>query len=290
MRNDFAVFILTHGRADNVITYNTLYKQGYTGKVYIVIDNEDEAAADYKNRFGDKVVVFDKEAISKTFDTGDNLSDRRTVVFARNACFDLARQLNVKYFMQLDDDYVAFEYKFDKNFNYWQTGKKIKSLDKVLEAVLDFYIESNALTVAFAQNGDFMGGRYGGWAKSGIKLYRKAMNTFMCSVDRPFQFVGRVNEDVNTYTTLGNRGMLLLTVPNVSIIPKSTQQGTGGMTDLYLDYGTYMKSVYTVMYSPSNVSIRSFGNNHKRLHHNVAWKNASPLVIANTSIKPTGSA
>ena len=37
MRDDFAAFILTHGRADNVITYNTLRKQGYTGKIILLI-------------------------------------------------------------------------------------------------------------------------------------------------------------------------------------------------------------------------------------------------------------
>ena len=38
---------------------------------------------------------------------------------------------------------------------------------------------------------------------------RKAMNSFICSVDRPFQFVGRINEDVNTYVLLGSRGVFL---------------------------------------------------------------------------------
>ena len=29
----FAVFILTHGSADNVVTYKTLRSDGYTGKI-----------------------------------------------------------------------------------------------------------------------------------------------------------------------------------------------------------------------------------------------------------------
>ena len=33
---DFAVFILTHGRPDNVITFNTLKKANYTGKIYLL--------------------------------------------------------------------------------------------------------------------------------------------------------------------------------------------------------------------------------------------------------------
>lgn len=48
MRDDFCVFILTHGRANNVITMDTLKKCGYTGKCYIVIDNEDDQEAEYK--------------------------------------------------------------------------------------------------------------------------------------------------------------------------------------------------------------------------------------------------
>lgn len=42
MRDDFCVFILTHGRAGNVKTLKMLQKQGYTGKWYCVIDNEDD--------------------------------------------------------------------------------------------------------------------------------------------------------------------------------------------------------------------------------------------------------
>ena len=30
---DFAIFILTHGRPNNVITYNTLKTSGYTGDI-----------------------------------------------------------------------------------------------------------------------------------------------------------------------------------------------------------------------------------------------------------------
>jgi len=38
---DFAVFILSHGRPNDVITYKTIIKQGYTGKIFIILDNED---------------------------------------------------------------------------------------------------------------------------------------------------------------------------------------------------------------------------------------------------------
>lgn len=62
MRSDFAVFILTHGRPENIVTMKSLERGGYTGKLYIVIDNEDDTADRYRELYGDKVIQFDKLA------------------------------------------------------------------------------------------------------------------------------------------------------------------------------------------------------------------------------------
>ena len=106
------------------------------------------------------------------------------------------------------------------------------------------------------------------------------MNSFICSVDRPFKFFGRLNEDVNTYVTLGNRGKLFLTMPQVMLHQKATQQNPGGMSDIYLDKGTYIKSFYSVMYCPSAVRVDTMGDKYeRRIHHQVRWRNAVPMII-----------
>lgn len=276
MRNDFAVFILTHGRPDNVKTYETLKRLGYTGKIYIVIDNEDKTADEYYERYGEQVLMFDKLAISKTFDTADNFQERRTVVYARNACFQLAEYLGIKYFLELDDDYTSFQWRYVE-------GRKLKitecrQLDRLFSLMIDFLEVSGALTVAFGQGGDFIGGKDAGNFKK--SLLRKAMNTFFCSVDRPFKFVGRINEDVNTYTSLGGRGELLFTVTKAMITQIQTQSNKGGMTDVYLASGTYLKSFYSVMYCPSCVKVSVMGDKHKRIHHRVIWNNCVPKIIS----------
>jgi hypothetical protein len=57
----FCVFIISHGRANNVVTFKTLQKSGFTGPLFIVIDNEDKQAHLYLEKFGrERVVVFDK--------------------------------------------------------------------------------------------------------------------------------------------------------------------------------------------------------------------------------------
>ena len=281
---DFAVFILTHGRPDNVITYKTLEKHGYTGEICIIIDNEDKTADKYRENFGDKVIMFDKKAIASTFDEGDNFDDRRAIVYARNACWDIAKELGIKYFMQLDDDYHRFLYKFDENNNYKESS--VINLNNIIKILLDFYKNNYLLSVAMAQNGDFIGGKNGSAVKS--PRFRKIMNTFICSTDRPFQFIGRINEDVNTYTNLGSRGGCFLSTPLLSIIQAQTQSNNGGMTDIYRDSGTYIKSFYTIIFSPSCTKIRMMGVSHRRLHHQITWKHAVPCII-NEKFKKTST-
>lgn len=274
---DFAIFILTHGRPENVVTLKTLKRCNYTGKYYIIIDNEDTAKDDYLKKFGDKVIVFDKINISKKFDEADNFNDRRSIVYARNASFEIAKKLNIKYFMQLDDDYTEFCFRFDNDFNY--KYKTIKKLDNILNSILKFYKKTNILSIALAQGGDFIGGSNSGFAKK-IQFKRKCMNTFICSTDREFKFVGRINEDVNTYTSLASRGGVFFTTNLVSINQLQTQSNNGGMTDIYLDNGTYIKSFYTIIFSPSSVKINLMGNKNKRLHHKVKWNNTVPKILS----------
>lgn len=276
LRNDFCVFILSHGRADRIYTLKTILKEGYTGAWYVVIDNEDEQAQEYIKRCGEEhVVIFDKLQRALKTDTPDLSDDRRTIIYARNECFDIARQKGFRYFLELDDDYTDFQYRHEGN------GKLLidsaTDLDALFEYMLQFLDDSKALTVAFAQGGDMIGGVNAGNFKKG--LLRKAMNTFFCDTERPFQFVGRINEDVNTYTMLGNKGELFFTYTGFMITQKTTQKNAGGMTDVYLDKGTYTKSFYSVIYSPQAVKVGEMGDKHKRIHHLVNWDKCAPQIL-----------
>ena len=272
--DDFAVFILTHGRPDRIHTLKTLEKQGYTGDWYLIIDNEDKMADEYYKNYGDKVIMFDKKAISLTFDTADLSDDRRAIVYARNACFQIAKELGIKYFVEFDDDYTSFNLRYPKDGKL--VARMLDNLDDIFEMMLDFLEDTRALTVCFSQGGDHIGGLTGRWKKG---LIRKVMNSFFCRTDRPFQFLGRVNEDVNTYTYLGSKGELMLTTTDLMLVQLQTQSNQGGMTDLYLDSGTYLKSFYTVMYMPSAVEIREMGTANRRLHHHVKWNNCVPMIL-----------
>lgn len=270
MRNDFCAFILSHGRAANVITYDLLRRCGYTGRIIIVIDNEDSMCDEYKAHYGDDVVVFNKPFISNTFDTMDNFENRKSIVFARNACFNIAKELGYKYFVELDDDYYYFGIRQPN-----ERACFIKDLDRIFTLVVEYLKSTNITSIAFAQGGDHIGGFDGN-----VLVKRKAMNSFFCCVDKPFDFVGRINEDVNTYVSLGKTGHIFLTIMSLQLDQNDTQKNAGGMTDIYIDNGTYVKSFYTVIVNPSCVCVKSMGVSSKRLHHSISWDNAVPCIVS----------
>ena len=270
------MFILTHGRSENVLTYNTLRKCGYNGKIYLIVDNEDSHLEAYQKNFGiEYVKIFDKKAMADKIDEANNFDNRKVIVHARNYCFELANKLNYKYFIQLDDDYYEFIYKFSDT-----KGQVLaKDINKVFDLMFDFYKKTNALSICFAQTGDFIGGVDNG---KGVYRFakRKCMNSFFCSTDRPFQFLGSINEDVNTYTTLAGKGELFLTIPVFAINQKDSQTQKDGMSDIYKLQGTYVKSFTTVLMQPSNVKVSIMNATHKRIHHSISWKNTTPMIVS----------
>jgi hypothetical protein len=276
MRDDFCAFILTHGRPDRVHTYDTMMKAGYTGKVYVVIDDEDKQAEGYRQRFGDKVLQFNKAEWAAKTDEGDNFNHRKAIVYARNACWDLAKQVGCRYFVQFDDDYTGFEIRIPGKGNAGYVGVN-RHINLAILSILDFYKPLNAMAIAMSQGGDFIGGTE---ANQGLR--RKCMNSWFCDVEKPIQFFGHMNEDVSAYVTQGHRGKLFLTVMPLKLVQKPTQVTPGGMSDLYLSSGTYSKSFYTVMANPSCVQIGAMGDprgSGYRIHHKINWHKAVPRII-----------
>jgi hypothetical protein len=275
----FCVFIISHGRASNVKTLQTLKRGGYTGPIFIIIDNEDKHAQNYHDNFGiNSVIVFDKQKYAQLVDSCDNFQNRRTTTHARNACFDIASEKGFQYFLVLDDDYTRFKYTFDRSGLY--NSKHCTKLGLIFNAVAKMLdTDHRILSICFLQAGDLIGGIPGDMYRGRYPFdKRKAMNSFFCKTDRRFWYFSRLNEDVNTYMTLGARGAIFLSIPGLALIQMQTQANAGGMSDAYLASGTYVKSFYTVMNCPSFCKIekqRSVG----RLHHKITWNNAIPKII-----------
>ena len=278
MRNDFAVIIPTHGRHDRVFTIDSLRKSGYTGNFYLLCDDEDKQLDKYKTKYGDKVMVFSKDDYKGKFDKMDNFGNKACVVYARNAMWDIAKKIGLKYFAVADDDYTSFQYRITPEGGYYARTVK-NNLDDVFNSYIDFLITSKVDTVCFAQGGDYIGGKECTNIVNGFKVFRKMMNLYFFDINKPIEFKGTINEDLTSSVTEGRTGRIILTSLMNSIDQKETQAQAGGLTEIYLELGTYVKSFYSVIAAPSCVKVALMGNNQARIHHQVTWKNAVPKII-----------
>lgn len=284
MREGFGAFILSNGRPREAeTTINTLARCGYTGPWWLVLDDEDPTHGKYVRRWGaERLLTFHKDDAAQ--DMGDNGGVRGVIVYARNAVDGLARELGLTHYIVLDDDYSDVQYRWPEPRGKVLRTTSLRNLDAALEAMCDFLETTGALAVAMGQGGDFFGGPFGKFYRVGLS--RKAMNSFVIRTGSPLRFVGRTNEDVNAYVTLGNRGHLLFTVTRLCIVQKRTQKQSGGMTETYTRIGTYRKSFYSVMMAPSCVRIMVMGSSNYRIHHRVTWNRAVPKILSGKWQKP----
>jgi hypothetical protein len=276
---NFAVFILTHGRPNNVLTYETLKKGGYSGKIYLIVDDEDKTLNDYIDLYKDQVIVFSKSDYVGKFDIMDNFSGNKVIVYARNACYDIARKLGLDYFFEYEDDYTQFSYRYEDGESL--RAKRVEILDKVFDLMINCLESTKVTTIAFAQGGDLINGLK---SLKHNTFKRKAMNTFVFKVNKDPKddvlFIGRMNDDVTTYLTQGKIGKLFFQITNITLVQLQTQSNPGGNTEAYKSFGTYVKSFYSVMAEPSCCKISLMGKTHKRIHHEIKWKNAVPKLIS----------
>ena len=247
-----------------------------TKKSVLANDDEDEMESEYRRLYGDRVIQFCKEEWMKKTDTIDNLQKHSAVVYARNAMNDIAKSLSLKKYLVLDDDYTTFGLRYVKNGKLAHV--KITDFDKVCEIFCRYLDISQAKTICFAQGGDYIGGINSGFFWKGLS--RKAMNSFFIDVARPIEFLDSINEDVNAYTVYGSRGELFFTATNVYLDQGRTQQNKGGLTDIYLDLGTYIKSFYSVIVMPSAVKVSMMGNRDLRIHHKIDSKYCYPKILS----------
>lgn len=281
-KKDVCILILTFGRSENQKTDKMLDAMQSEIDRYFVVSADDGELQNYKKKYGEKVIVFDKSDYRLC--EIDNFDDIGSVVYARNASFDIVGSLGYKYFLMLDDDYRTIELRIDKKYKYIRYSPiRKKIIDEIFLEIFKFLEKSGADCVAMAQAGDFLGGKECGYARD-LKLRRKVMNSFFLKANSDLRFVGKYNDDVNTYCLKGLRGKKLFTIPYLVVVQTITQGAKGGLTESYLKHGTYHKSLSTVMLCPSFVRVSCMGNKHKRIHHKIGWGNACPKILKKKSV------
>lgn len=259
MRNDFAVFITTHGRADSQLTLNTLLANGYKGAWYLVVDDTDTQIEAYIHNHGaDRVIVFNKAHFMTVTESCLVVPHPKAVVFARNAVEYIAQQLGYKYFMVVDDDIFKLRYRYIENSSL-RSANLGESLDSIFDLIVEYMDSANIACMTFGFTNAYRGG-VSAFRKFGQRN-RFCAELFIRRVNIPVSWRANFVEDLVTSIDAGIRGEVFLQfIPIQLELYMSEGEISGGMSDAYLQTGRYKFYSLPVVIYPNCISVELTDN------------------------------
>lgn len=270
--NNFAIIIKSHQRANTQLTYETLKRTGYTGRIYIVIDDEDEQLELYKQKYGDIIKVFNKDEMLKITDTVDNFKNKNNALLPAAYCKILADELKLDYYIIIDDDIEDIRERFEENRQL--KGRDIKNLDKIIELFIEYMENANISCLSFGNQGGYIGGLNGKF-KNGMG--RNNNQNFLLKTKDNIKFLGTRNEDFNMVATYSKIGKLIFEIYKIGISSPERGSNEGGLQQDYEQAGFYTANFYSIIVAPYCCKI-GMRNNKITLKRN--WERFAPKVLS----------
>lgn len=267
----YAVFIISHERADRVETYSTLRSSGYTGQIYVVIDDEDTQLLKYQNRFGTDVLVFNKRRCSDATDTLESSKRSASAVYARNAVEVMANARGLDAFIVMDDDITNLRFR-------WMEDDVCKSLRAgSLDSVLDWYCEylctCDIATLSFEHCMFYLGGI----SDDKIANERWTYQIHIRNVKYPVDWIAVFNEDIITEISTATRGYIWWSLPHIVFDNVAMNCESGGVKELYESISKYKRAFMATVANPSSCKP---GYSHGKLRIQQNKKTSYPMIIS----------
>ena len=261
MRNDFAIFILTHGRPNKQFTLRTFLNCGYTGMWYLVLDDTDDTIQQYIDIYGSEhIIVFDKNYYinSDRFDNGDNSLHAKSGIYARRAIEDIVKDFNLHHFIMADDDIInlSVRYPYDGVLKRYP----ITNIDEILEAHIQLLHTVGIASIGFGNTTHYF---------SGCKIFESTdrllpYHIFLRNADIDINWVSWIcDDDVTEYlsSSVGNVWLVSLFVM-YDVEQVGNVNAVGGMVETYKNVDPYILSFSGFKYFPNQIMLKY--SSHKK--------------------------
>lgn len=244
----FAIFILTNGRPNHQYTLEFLRKS-FKGDVFLICDNEDKTLKEYQNNYGEQVIVFDKnEWVSKS-DPMDNFQSKNSVLYARNAVFEIAKDMGYEYFVMVDDDVTGLSFRYEKDGKL--VGKPVKNFNKVSSVILETMDNTGTDFFSFGMDKIYIGGSSNSQYQK--KIIDKVYCFIFCRTEQQHFYKGIMNEDeINNILSM-SVGKLAKSLTAIQIQYKPIgRDNIGGNAETYNENGyySYIRNFYPIIAFP----------------------------------------
>lgn len=268
------IYIISKGRPQ-CTTAQTLTRMNYPGQWFIVCGTNDDTLPEYKEKWGDHVLVFDWEDEITRTDTLDNFGFETMpsgAVPVRNATIRISGERGERRHWQFDDDYDHF---LLTNANLHKKKSLMEDAAKFewwLCRIAKFADECGLPNVGFALT--TIESAPVAAKKFGTRVFNAHCQS---STGLATRWRSRLNDDlINAIEThrLGQKTEMYFKF--LSLHMKPSQQEKGGLTDIYKREGTVRKSAYPILLAPNAAKlVIKFG----RYHHQVEWTKIKAKIL-----------
>ncbi len=282
MRDDFAVFITSYKKSNNIITITSLLNAGYTGDWYVIVEDNDPELEEYKKKIPkEKLLLYNKKEQSKYYDSCDNFHILNTNLNSLSVVFYFAKKLGYKYFYIAEDDFEGYYYK--KRIKNKVLFKPLKNIDDIFEMSIDFMNcndKINCLSFTSVQNTtigntDFFSNKFFNYLN---------YNGWLCDVNKYINFKGTICNDTITFMNNYRQGNITYTLNYIKNVhkwyydKKDKELDGSGNDEININYFTdiLIYYLYNLMGDPSSYKI--FTKNGK-INQMFIYKYMIPKII-----------
>lgn len=248
----FAVFIISHERADRVDTYTVLKKGGYTGKIFVVVDDVDKQLNEYKERFKKNLLIFNKMDYIDSADTVEPYKRYASAVYARNAVEDFAKEIHLDTFLMIDDDITGLRYRWVENGSVKSLVVK-GGLDKVFEYYSQYMLDTEIACTSFPFTMFYIAGTHD--LERRISEYRHTYQIHIRNAHKEVEWTGTINHDTITQLLTMKKGYIWWSIPHLVFDAKPMNSEKGGLKEVYDTIGDFNMAFLAMITSPDCCSI-----------------------------------
>lgn len=233
LKNDFAIFICTHGRPRQQLTLNMLLNGGYTGKWYLVVDDTDNAIQEYIDIYGsNRIIIFNKNHYINNTETISNKPLYACIVYAKNAVEDIAQSMKLSSFVIADDDLQRFRLRYPQD-NKLKSYNIVHSMDNVINNNVEFILNADIVATSFCTTSMYFCG-VDAFSFDNYQRYRIPYVFVFRNAKYKVDWIADFPEDSVTAYKENRVGRTMLTIPDIQIDSVApAKRLDGGMTDTY---------------------------------------------------------
>lgn len=257
------IFILSHNRVASCPTLSLLDKLNYTGIIKIVVDNEDPQLDEYRNKYKEKLLVFNKNSMIGIVDTAFSKATiiKSSPIYARVFIDLYAMEYNLGDYIVLDDDIKNFKFRVPKGDSL--PTYPIGDFNKLLSYLFNFMQNKNIYALSFAHQGMFIGG-VKSFDEEKIMGKRVASNVWLLNSNKPFTWQTIFYDDYNSCLLNGQKGKLIFTIPFICTemekqggqVISSKKLKDNGMGEAYKNTTQLQRCLYSTIVSPSSCTVK----------------------------------